>query len=282
MVKDFFTNRVIAIATMHEKEKVIAPLLYTELGLQSIVPANLDTDQFGTFSGEIERTRGAIETARLKCFKAMEISGCEIAIANEGSFGSHPQIGFVHADSELVVLIDRKNNLEFSTQEISCGTNFNGTELMDYAHLVEFANTALFPSHGLILRKAKEEKVGVVKGIGSWHTLQETYWNIFRLYGQVYVETDMRAMYNPTRMKVIEMAVSKLINIVKNPCPICSMPGFTIVNALPGLPCSQCQRPTRSTLKYIYACKSCAFSREALYPHKKRQEDPTYCDFCNP
>lgn len=49
-------QRVEAIlATMHGKERVIAPLLERELGLKVRVTTGLDTAQFETFSREIER-----------------------------------------------------------------------------------------------------------------------------------------------------------------------------------------------------------------------------------
>ncbi len=125
MIKKIFKNRDIVIATKHKKEEVIAPLLKKELALKPFVPKEFDTDFFGTFSGEIERKADALETARLKCLKAMELTGCDLGISNEGSFGTHPQIWFTQADYEIVMLIDKKNGFEFSTLEISTQTNFN-------------------------------------------------------------------------------------------------------------------------------------------------------------
>ncbi|MFX5009088.1 DUF6671 family protein, partial [Acinetobacter baumannii] len=83
-------------------------LLEEALGVTCIIPAEFNSDIFGTFSGEIERELNPLETARKKCYAAMELTGCYLAIASEGSFGAHPIIGFVPADEELLVLIDRK------------------------------------------------------------------------------------------------------------------------------------------------------------------------------
>jgi hypothetical protein len=66
-----FKNRELVIATKHHKEKVIAPLLEKELGVKCIVVKNFDTDQFGTFTGELARAEDAITTARKKCIAAM-------------------------------------------------------------------------------------------------------------------------------------------------------------------------------------------------------------------
>lgn len=277
-----FKGRKIILATKHQKEKVITPILKKELGLECIVPQDLDTDVFGTFTGEIERLNDPVETARLKCLKAMEQSGFDIEISNEGSFGMHPTIFYIHADSEIVILIDKKNKLEFIVREISTKTNFNGSEIKSYKELQAFAKSTLFPSHGLILRKSKDYKENIFKGITTAKDLKNAYNILMDKYGSVYVETDMRALYNPTRMKVIEKAVQKLITKIKTHCPKCDMPGFSITEAKEGLLCENCELPTRSTLLHILNCPSCGYAEEKMYPHGKFSEDPMYCDICNP
>lgn len=170
---NLFKGRKIIIATKHQKEKVMASLLNKELDLECIVSQEIDTDMFGTFTGEIERLNDPIETARLKCLQAMAQSGLDMAISNEGSFGLHPTIFFVHADSEVVLLIDKKNKLEFIVREISTKTNFNGSEIKSYKELEDFAKSAMFPSHGLILRKSKEFKEDIYKGISNTNDLKK-------------------------------------------------------------------------------------------------------------
>ncbi len=267
---------------MHQKERVVSPLLKSELELESVVCENLNTDLFGTFTGEIERINDPLETARQKCLRAMEISGYDLAIASEGSFGLHPTVFFVHADSEVVLLIDKKNKLEFVAREISTKTNFNGTEIKSYEELQEFAKSVLFPSHGLILRKSKDFKEDIYKGIQTEQELKRAYVALKDKYGSVYAETDMRALYNPTRMSVIETAVKKLLAKIKTPCPKCNVPGFSVTGAKPGLTCENCGLPTRSTLLHILSCQSCGFTEEKLYPNGRFSEDPVYCDICNP
>jgi len=43
---------------------------------------------------------------------AIEASGINVAIANEGSFGAHPTIFFAHADDELIMIMDTENGIE--------------------------------------------------------------------------------------------------------------------------------------------------------------------------
>ena len=105
---------------------------------------------------------------------------------------------------------------------------------------------------------------------------------IMNEFGTAYVETDMRALYNPTRMQVIKKATEKLVDTILSLCPKCQEPGFTVAEVKQGLPCEWCNSPTRSTLSFIYSCKKCNHSLEKTYPHNKTKEDPMYCDFCNP
>ena len=277
-----FKGRNLLIATKHEKEKVIAPILERELGVKCFLTSDLDTDELGTFTGEVERKEDAIATARKKCLMAMELANCDLAIASEGSFGSHPTIFFALADEEFLLFLDKKNNLEISARELSLETNFNGLEIKTEKELQEFAADANFPSHGLILRKSKADLGDIVKGITTEEQLNQAFTALILQYGTAYVETDMRAMYNPTRMKVIEKATVKLVDRIKSICPKCETPGFGIVDRKEGLPCEQCHFPTRSTLSYLYSCQKCNFTKEDKYPNGKQFEDPMYCDFCNP
>jgi hypothetical protein len=277
-----FKGRTLIIATKHKKEKVIAPILEKELGVKCIVLPDLDTDQLGTFTGEIERKDDPLTTARNKCQLAMESANCDLSIANEGSFGPHPHIFFIPADDEILLLVDKKNNLEISASLLSTETNFNQAEIKTEKELRAFADEAQFPSHGLILRKAKNDFSDIVKNIKSVDQLKSVFNRFISNYGMAYVETDMRAMNNPTRLKVIEDTTQKLVAKIKSCCPSCNTPGFGIVSAEKGLPCQWCNFPTKGILNYIYKCQRCSFSKVEQYPHGKIAEDPMYCDVCNP
>lgn len=85
-----FQNRKLIIATKHEKEKVIAPILENELKLICFIDEKFDTDTLGTFAGEIERELDPISTAREKFLRAMKHNNCHLGVASEGSFGQHP------------------------------------------------------------------------------------------------------------------------------------------------------------------------------------------------
>ncbi len=277
-----FEGRRLIIATKHHKEKVIAPLLEKALGVTCFIDESFDTDTLGTFSGEIERMQDPISTARLKCLKAMELNNCDLGIASEGSFGTHPSNAFASADDELLIFIDKKNNLEIIARELSTETNFNGKKIRNEKDLVDFAELVKFPSHALILKKSKEATEDMVKGITSFAVLKEAFTILLEKYHSVFAETDMRAMYNPSRMAVIEAAAEKLVNKIQSFCPECNTPGFGVTDLKTGLPCDLCGLPTKSTLSLIYTCQKCQYLGEDLYPNNKKVEDPMYCGFCNP
>lgn len=282
MNTSLFKNRKLIIATKHKKEQVIAPLLEKQLGVICFVDKNFDTDTLGTFSGEIERESDPITTVRKKCLAAMKANHCDLGVASEGSFGAHPSIYFAKADDEFVIFIDQKNGLEIIAREISTETNFDGKEIKTEQDLLEFAKSAKFPSHGLILKSSKSDPSQIVKGINNITLLQKTFSKLLDYTHSIYIETDMRAMYNPSRMKVIANAAQKLVDKINSSCPECQSPGFDITETKKGLQCSLCGLPTKSILSHILKCQNCSFTKEVMYPHKITNEDPMYCNYCNP
>lgn len=279
---EFFKARSLLIATKHGKEQVIAPLLEAAFSLRCHTPSDYDTDLLGTFTGEIEREKDPLSTVREKAKRAAEQYNADLVLASEGSFGPHPSIFFVQADEEWLLLYDARHHHEIIVREISTQTNFNGQSITSASDLESFAAKAGFPDHRLIIRNAVGSLAYIQKGIGDWGALTDAYKDCQQKHGTVYVETDMRAIYNPTRMEVIRAATEKLIEKMKTCCPACQIPGYGIVEVLPGLLCSLCASPTRSTRAYVYGCTSCGHRNVAPFPHGKTAEDPMYCDHCNP
>jgi hypothetical protein len=275
-------NRKVLIATMHNKESVIAPILEKNLGAICFTSSSIDTDLLGTFSGEVPRNFDALTTLRKKCDLGHNLTKSNLVVASEGSFGQHPTIFFATANEELLMLKDYENDIEIVAREISIETNFNSKLIHTEEELFEFAAQVNFPSHALLLKSNEKNFEKIFKGITTEEVLLEKYYELKHSFNTVYAETDMRAMFNPTRMNVIENATYKLIEKIKSLCPKCSLPGFDVVTIKSGLPCKNCLFPTRSTFSHIYQCKKCSFEEEKLYPRGIQHEDPTYCDICNP
>jgi len=277
-----FKGRPIVIATKHGKEQVITPYLSKAFGLDCFVTDLLDTDLLGTFSGEVMRLESPMETARKKCNLAMDLTSAELAIATEGSFGPHPSIPFIPSHEEIIVLVDRKNQWEFAVRKLATQTNYSQITLKSLDELDAFLTLAKFPSHALIVKKCAEDPSECVKGIVDETYLRQLIHSFIERFGQCTLETDMRAMYNPTRMDHIESLTKALVQQIESTCPVCQTPGFRLTEIERGLPCAYCMRPTRSTKVEIYSCQNCLHVEQRLPSHAMQKEDPMYCDFCNP
>lgn len=277
-----FTNRKLLIATKHGKETVIAPILEEELGVICIRNEKFDTDTLGTFTGEIERKIGVVATLREKCLQAAKLHDCDLVVASEGSFGPHPTLFFAVADDEFMMFLYLKNNIEIIAREVDLKTNFAGETISNETKLLEFAMKVLFPSHGLILKSSENNPEISYKGIQSESDLLDKFNQLQNKYTSVFIETDMRANFNPTRMQVIEKLAKQLIKKIKSCCPECATPGFDVTEVVAGLRCEQCNLTTKSTLSHLYQCKKCHFTLEKKFPNGKEKESAMYCDYCNP
>lgn len=276
---DLFTHRVAVLATMHRKEQAIAPLLETQLGLTVTVPAGFDTDGFGTFTGEVKRPADQLSTARIKAAAALDRTGATLAIASEGSFGPHPHIPFVPCNRELVVLIDRQHGLEIVGECLSTETNYRQQQIRSWQDAEAFAATVDFPSHGLIVRA---DGTVLAKGITTKATLSTAVDTALHQAATVQLETDMRALYNPTRMAVIAQATEDLLRAIAQTCPNCACPGFREVKRWPGLPCGLCGTPTLLTALIRDQCQRCDHYHDHPPADMPPKADPSHCPYCNP
>lgn len=283
--KQFFQGRTAVIATMHRKESVIAPLLKQALGVQVKVPP-FDTDAFGTFTRDVARPDNQRATARLKAQTALAQTGETLAIASEGTFGPHPALPWLPCDRELVLLLDLVNNLEIVGEELTTQTNHAWATVKSVEAAQTFAQKIGFPDHGLVVMTDRHAQAAqqIVKGIITAEHLREVVAQFLAASedGTIHLETDMRAMVNPTRMQAIARATADLISNAQQQCPQCSRPGFAIANQYPGLPCGWCGQPTSLIRSVVYQCGGCDFLQKQQYPQGITTADPAYCQFCNP
>jgi hypothetical protein len=281
-----FSGAVAALGTRHGKERVIAPTLDAELGIRVEVVKDLDTDRFGTFTREIPREGTALETARSKARAAIEAHGsARFGLSSEGSFGPHPSVPFVPGGVELVVLIDRETGLELTGVDVTMETNFASTCVTSVDEANAFADQVSFPSHGLIVIAAPQERpepaLGMTKGIIDRADLGKAVEEALRVHGRAWLETDMRAHLNPTRMRSVERAVQALARAAHSPCPACARPGYVRVERLGGLPCADCGAPTEKARAEVLACAGCGEREERPLPGPSHAT-AFDCPRCNP
>ncbi len=276
--RDPWRERVAWLATQHRKEQVMAPLLEQGLGIQVQVAA-VDTDQFGTFARERSRPGNVLETLRLKIAAGLQGQSETLGLASEGSFGPHPLMAGIPWNQEWVMLIDPTYPLELVGYATSLQTNFSHCRVANVTEALGFAHRIGFPDHALIALDDPAHPHWIQKGIQDEATLIRVV-EAHPAQGGIHLETDMRAMCNPTRMQVIEAATQDLIQKAQSRCPACQTPGYGRIRSLSGLRCQECGAPTAVTQAWIYGCLRCPHTETV--PVSASWADPAQCGFCNP
>ena len=211
-----YSGQTALLATMHGKERVIAPVLERALGLRLRVTHGLDTDRFGTFSREVERTGSPLDAARAKIEAAFALAPeARIAIASEGSFGLDPWRPDIPPAREIVVLRDRASGLEIIGRHASGDTNFSHAIVATVAEAFRFAEGVGFPGHGVIVMGVEDGKAtpstALAKDIVYGADLERAVRAAIERCGLAHIESDMRAHRNPTRMRSIALATEDLV-----------------------------------------------------------------------
>ena len=134
-----------------------------------------------------------------------------------------------------------------------------------------------------MVRPEGEDDPRMRKGISAWAALEADFaWALAAsANGQVFIETDVRAHANPTRMDHIRLVTEDLVKKLCSLCPTCGAPGFWIIERVTGLPCVDCGAPTRETRAEVHGCLKCAH-RETRERTDRKYAEPDRCDYCNP
>jgi hypothetical protein len=281
-----YHHTVAVLTSMHAKERVIGPILRDELGLIVGLAMGVNTDQFGTFSREVERTGSQHDAAKAKIAAGFEYAPlARVGLASEGSFGPHPHIPFLAVGRELVLLVDRQSGLELTGYDASPETNFGHAIARDLDEAFAFAQRARFPEHGLIVMGCSDEQPApdllLNKDVTDAAALEAAVRECVRFCGAAFVETDMRAHRNPTRMAAIERATRDLVRRFHSRCPQCDHRGFDVTERISGLPCVWCGEPTRVIKAEALTCQSCGCRIERSAT-TDTTVDAGQCEVCNP
>ena len=279
--KSIYRGSSVALLTQHGKEKVIAPVLASAIDCQVMHVTGFDTDQLGTFTRDIPRPRTQLEAARKKARIGMTLAELPVGVASEGSFGPDPYTGMFPWNVEMLVWID--DTLGIEVVGVASGTtSFSHVLTTNWEEAETFARTAGFPEHGLVARPQHEDDARIRKGIADWETLREAFrWACGEASnGCAFLETDVRAHMNPTRMKIIVQATEDLAHKLCTLCPACDAPGFQLAERVPGLPCEDCRTPTREARADIHRCVRCG--HQVTVDNPKKAAPAGCCDFCNP
>lgn len=276
-----YDNSRIILATKHGKENAIQKPFEDAFHAKIIVPQDYDTDQFGTFTGEIERRDTPYNTVIKKAKQAALHYNADYAIANEGTFGPHASYFFLPSDVELMSFVDIKNNIVVVESEITTETNYAHKDITISDDYEDFLEKIDFGSHGLIVRNIENHQV-VAKGIVSRDDLSTILATTFQHCKKIRLQTDMRAMMNPTRMNVIHKLTHKLIQRLQTLCIKCQAPGFGKVSTTGKLRCKDCHAETELYQYKVLSCVKCDHEEQQPRSDGLVYADPQYCPYCNP
>jgi hypothetical protein len=281
-----YADRTAVLATQHAKEKIFRRPIWHGLGMQLITPISIDTDQLGTFSGEVARKGTMKEVVLAKAKLGMELTQQTLAFANEGSFSPHPQVPFISCDLELGIFVDAEQKIEVYEQIMTTKTNHAQFEIIDKlneAELAFFLKKIGFPEHAVIVKSKTNSDTVIYKGLQDYQKLLDAIaaCTAQTVDGNIQIDTDMRAHLNPTRQKALRKLAFKLVRRLRSTCPSCAVVGWGMVDIVRGLPCSECEMPTQLVKQEIFGCVQCAHRLIQDIPNKQHA-DPKFCDYCNP
>ncbi len=275
----YYRGRTAALATRHGKHALIAPELGS-LGLHVVLADQVDTDTFGTFTGDRARSGSATETAEAKARAALTCLGIPLGLASEGTFGPHPASPFLPIDVELIAFVDTDRDLVVLGRAHSTKVTWHTRTAIPGEDLTGFLTTVGFPEQGLVVHPTGQPE-HAVKGITDLATLYAAIASAYQHDdgNPVVLATDLRAHHNPHRRIVIRDAATDLATRLDTPCPLCHSPGFGPERTRLGRPCADCDTPTNETAAVIHVCPRCTHEQEVGVDGAG---DPRWCPTCNP
>ena len=271
------------LVTMHGKEQAVRKPFQDVLNITVNASNGIDTDLFGTFTGERPRSGTMLETALAKARLGIMQTGCRFSLASEGSYGPDPIIPYMACAHEVMVFIDAEKNIVITEQLKNLETNYASATFSCDQDPRAFLERIGFPSHGVIVRANPPSSL-LFKGITDYETLKQAIHSLKQEQHQsgFTLSTDMRAQFNPTRMALIAQLASQLAVRINSICKACGTAGFGQVGAEQGLKCEDCGSPTQQIKSRIFGCVHCDHREYRPRSDGRGAARAADCSFCNP
>ena len=278
-----YAGQRLCLATHHGKQRALARPFALGLGA-TLELCDCDTDSLGTFSGEVQRLDDALSTCRSKARMGLERSGLRLGLASEASFGPHPAVPLLAVGQELLVFVDLDREVTLVEQRLDWRTNYSQTRLGPEQDPSAWLKQVGFPSHGVMARPLNQPEGPYFKDLTHPGALQDALDACRGLDSrrEVWLETDMRAHRNPTRMRSIRRLGVTLVRRLGSPCPGCGAPGWGVVDRQAGLPCRCCGTRTDLLAVEVWGCPCCHLQLPRARRDGVEAADPQHCPWCNP
>ena len=277
-----YAKQRIGLATMHAKERAVAPPFRRLLDAEVIVVPCLDTDQLGTFSGEIPRPGDLVHTALLKADLVFDRLDVDCALASEGSYGPIDRLPLSAGGLEILAFIDNRRGIRLVETLRTHRTNWRLWRFKAGSPDVVKAVLSLgFPRFGVFVIAGSDPS----RPVKDLTRLDEVVAAVDReagrsADGEAILIADMRAHRNPTRMRVLRALSYRLARRLALLCPKCGAPGFGHLDSRRGLPCEDCGAPTHWIDFEIDGCSACGHA--VVRPRKdgRRSAPRLSCQAC--
>jgi predicted Zn-ribbon and HTH transcriptional regulator len=278
-----YENIKIALTTIHQKEKVIAPAFQNRLKAR-IITINVDTDTLGTFSGEIERVDSPKITVSKKALLGIQVSNIKRGIATEGSFHPHPTIPLISIHHEIICFLDLEIGIEIYEQKIFGFPVYGSIEVEDITQAEEFLIKNRIGSYKFIAQASKINNAQIFKNLSTIEEVNKAILEIQNTSGEklIRITTDMRAHCNPLRMWRIRYLARTMAKRLTVHCPKCKAPGFGITSQELGLRCNECNSETTQIKSTIFSCSKCKHIEKKQREDGRKKAYPSECNYCNP
>jgi hypothetical protein len=274
-------SKTVALATKHGKLSQIAPWIEALDGW-TVELAEIDTDQFGTFSGEVAREKSPRDTAIAKAKAAAELLGSDYGLASEGTIGAHPAYPWINSDHEILALVRRTDDFVLTETFLSPDIQAHSEVVDENTDLGAVAAKLDLPTHAAIIVAVVHDDTVLHKGVHDPNDFKQKIAEALSSGNKkLRVENDFRAMHSPSRQANISKCAELLSKRIETHCVACGEIGFGKVGYEYGLPCSDCDQVVQSVANAErHACVSCEHSE--LRTLGKTTVDQSRCDFCNP
>ncbi len=286
LMKHIYFGEPIVFSTAHQKDKILEADFQNALQIKFVVPKGLDTDQFGTFTGEIERADDLKAVLKSKALLGTPTNGISLYLSSEGSFGPDPVNPFLFCNQENLLILDLKNNIEIFASKQSYDTSFNFASLKNKFELDAFLKKNPADQQPLVLKDSKNSKDRslIFKGISDDKEAAKIFDHLISTRSSVWIESDLRAHMNKKRQKVIKDCGQKLLEKILSLCPKCSLPGFSITKGFGHLKCVICDLESNYPSHDIWSCadQNCKYEKHELRSDGIQEIEPKYCMYCNP
>jgi hypothetical protein len=273
-----YTGSQITFATMHGKEQLANTVFGEILGASVTATPGMDTDQFGTFAGEIERTLSPRAAARAKARLGMQLAGTSLGLASEGSFSS----GFmpIVENMEILLFIDDARGLELVEGTLGTSPVPGGRRVHSTAQALDYASAIGYPDQGVVVQSTAHDTMTAHKNLIRREQLEATVEELLADGASVVLLPDYRAHKSPSRAETIATLCNQMARRLATPCPHCDTPGFGQVDVEHGVPCALCGDPTQVIGADIHGCGRC--EHRSRVSRGTATADPQWCDSCNP